>query len=383
MKKSQLMVGKAFVFSLLTIIAAAIIIFGYKGIQEARKNSEEVQIKLFVNSLQKSLEKQKIHQYGSIEQLTFSLSNKIDSVCFVYKSKIINELTNTELSSQINNYENFNLFFMPFEDYPPQKIYNFKLEENPLCIKNTNRKIKLELKSLGNITQISASNKEDKESDCISVAYNGDNKIDIVFLNYAYDKMDNFARDVNEYILNVFSKIEPFASNINKFNFYRIDKPVGDICTTKSFVLCNEFEVKKIASNCPNDYIFILVDRSKIADILKPVRSSAISNMAKINTADNKLVLMHEFGHIIADLADEYVDDNYYSQFNFNEEDYPNCDSTQCPEWSSLDNTGCFSGCSLSHYYRPTQTSIMKSLKSNFFGPVNEEEINKNIGVYE
>lgn len=382
MKKSQIILSKTLIFSLFTIITALILIFGYKGLQESMKNKEEVQIGLFVNNLDKSLEKIKINPYGSVEPLTLSLSNKIDSICFVDKFKPMNQFTNTQLSAQINNYENFNLFFMPFEDYSPKTITNFKLEESPLCIKNNYGRISLELKSLGNISQISASNKEDKESDCISVAYNGEDNIDIVFLNFEYNKVDTFARDVNDYILNVFSKIEPFTSDIEKFNFYRIDKPVGDICSIQSFVLCDEFNIKKIASNCPDDYIFILVDRSKIADIVKPVRSSAISNMAKINTADNKFVLMHEYGHIVAALADEYVDDKYYSQFNFNEEDYPNCDSTQCPEWSDVEEAGCFSGCSLSHYYRPTQNSIMKSLKSHFFGPINEKEIKKKLGKY-
>lgn len=363
-------------------MSAVIIIFGYRGIKESLENKEEVQIKLFVNSLKKSIESYKVYPFGSTGPLTFSLSNKIDSICFVDKSKTTNDLINAELSLQIKNYDNFNLFFMPLEKYSPKKIYDFNLEESPLCLKNSNGKIRLELKSLGNTTQISASNKEDKEAECIIVGYNKENNIDIVFLNYAYDDINDFARDVNDYIINTFSKIEPFAENIGLFNFYRIDAPVGDICTTKSFIVCNEFEVKKIASSCPNDYIFILVDRNKIVDIVNPVRSSAISNMAKINTADNKLVLMHEYGHIFAELADEYVDDDYYSQFNFNEEDYPNCDSIQCPEWADIEEVGCYSGCSLSKYYRATQTSIMKSLKSRFFGPVNEKEINQRLGAY-
>ncbi len=383
MKKAQVMIGKTFMFSLLTIFATAILIFGYKGLQVAGKNNEEIQLRLFVNSLEKNLEKQVVYSYGNTESLTFSVSGKIDTVCFVDKSKPINELTNTKLSSQIANYENFNIFFMPLEEYSPIKITNFRLGENPLCIKNTNGKLRLVLKSLGNITQLSASNKEDKEADCISIAYNGENKMDIVFLNYGYSKIDGFARDANDYILNVFSQIKPFSSHINKFNFYRIDKPMGEICSIKNFILCDEFAIKKAASSCPNDYIFILADRNKIEDIVKPVRSSAVSNMAKINTADNKFVLIHEYAHIIASLADEYVDDDYYGKFNFNEEDYPNCDSTECQEWSTVENTGCFGGCSLSHYYRPTQTSLMKNLKSHFFGPVNEKEIEKRLGVYE
>jgi hypothetical protein len=382
MKKAQLIISKTFIFMLLSIIAVAILFFGYQGIQEANKNSEVVQINLFINSLKKSIDQTKTYPYGSKETITLPLLSTINTVCFVDKSKTFNEFTNTQLSSQLSYYEGFNLFFMPLENNAPQRIYDFALEESPLCVKNVNRKVKLELKSLGNITQIAASDEEEKESDCISIAYNKDNNIDIVFLNYGYDDIDSFSRDVNEYIINVFSKIAPFDSNIDKFNFYRIDKQVGDICQIKGFIICDEFAIKKIASDCPNDYIFILVDRNKIADILNPVRSSAVSNMGKINTADNKFVLMHEYGHIFANLADEYVDDQYYSQFNFNEEDYPNCDSIPCPEWGTIGETGCFQGCSLSTYYRPTESSIMKSLKSRFYGPVNEKEIKNKLGAY-
>jgi len=382
MKKSQMFVSKTFIYILITIITAGILIFGYKGIQEARKNSEEVQMSLFLNSLKKSIEKQRVYPFGSTDQLTFSLPNKIRSVCFVDNPKNLNELTNSELSSQFGNYEDFNIFFMPFVEHIPQKLAGFKLEENPLCISNMDGKVKLQLKSLGNIVEISASNKTNTEADCVSVAYNGEDNIDIVFLNYGYSNINNFAGDVNDYIVNVFSTVEPFASQIDKFNFYRIDKPLGDVCSVKDFVLCNEYAVKILASDCPNDYIFVLVDRSKITDFVKPVRSSAISNMAKINTADNKFVLMHEYGHIIAELADEYVDDKYYAQFKFSQEDYPNCDSIPCSKWSGIEDVGCYKGCSLSQYFRPTQTSIMKSLKSSFFGPVNEKEINKYLGAY-
>jgi hypothetical protein len=127
----------------------------------------------------------------------------------------------------------------------------------------------------------------------------------------------------------------------------------------------------------------VLVDRSKIKDFIRPVRSSAISNIAKINTADRPYVLIHEFGHSFGDLADEYVDEAYYSQVDFNANHYANCDYTPCVSWKGMDNTSCYQGCSLRRYYRPTQESVMRSLDSSTFGPVNERELLKRLLFYE
>jgi hypothetical protein len=137
------------------------------------------------------------------------------------------------------------------------------------------------------------------------------------------------------------------------------------------------------ASNCPHDYIVLLVDRSKIEDFVLPVRSSTLGNLIKLNTADEPFVLVHEFGHAFGDLADEYVDENYYNQQNFHVEEYPNCDSTPCSKWTYLSDTSCWSGCSLGRYFRPTKDSVMRSLSSGTYGPVNEQELKKRLLYYD
>ena len=75
------------------------------------------------------------------------------------------------------------------------------------------------------------------------------------------------------------------------------------------------------------------MQKTVITDMIKPVRSSAIGNIAKINIADKPFVLVHEFGHSFGDLADEYVDEKYYSQVAFDVSDYANCDNAACSSW--------------------------------------------------
>ena len=156
----------------------------------------------------------------------------------------------------------------------------------------------------------------------------------------------------------------------------------GIECSIQSWISCDEYKAKQIASYCPNDYIFILAERNKMMDLLRPIRSSSISNMASINTADKTAVLMHEFGHSFGKLADEYVDESYYLSIGFDEEDYANCDKSPCPEWNGITD-GCYEGCSIGRYSRPTKTSIMRSLRSADFGIVSGNEIIKRLGAYE
>jgi hypothetical protein len=109
-----------------------------------------------------------------------------------------------------------------------------------------------------------------------------------------------------------------------------------------------------------------------------------MNNMASVNVADDRAILLHEFGHTFADLADEYVDNSFYTASSMQPEKYPNCDFKGCGKWSGTGGTGCYAGCMLSAYYRPTQASIMRApYRTTDFGPLNSEEIIRRIMLYE
>lgn len=385
MKKAQL-TAHPITQALFSLVALLILIFGAVQITKWTKTSKDIEIINLHSTLTNIIKKQTKLSYGSVDEKIIALPSEIETVCLVDKSKNISPLINCNLNDEINKYKNKNIFFEPFDKLTPIQISNFELnkDENPLCLKSISSTLKLSLTSKGKKTLISTFRGSEKTIDCVSLLYNShpNNSIDIVFLPFGYRRFDDFREDVNKNI-NTFLEIGPFNSSREKINFYRIDNLDQLDCQIGKWVSCDEYEVKKLASYCPNDYIIILVDRSKIKDLINPVRSSAVSNMEKINTADNKLVIIHEFGHLFGGLADEYVDEKYYKNINFNPNDYPNCDfPPECQGWKNINDTGCFEGCSLKKYSRPTKNSIMRSLSTEKFGPLNEKILINKLNVY-
>lgn len=371
--------GKIILYLLVVVIIGFFVFWISTEFRSTGERVEKKEMANFIASFDNILQKQ-IYKYDAVKEQSFALPADVELVCFVDKEKDVNPYVNNELNSYIEIYPDYNMFFFP-DNYDPEQIENMELEENPLCI-GSHGKISLSFTGKGSKTLVKAINNTDKELDCVTVLYNGDpqDKLDLIFLGNDYENLDDFSEDVSKYVNNLFLKTKPFDTNMDKINFYRIDQFRDLGCKITSYILCNEYKTKQLASNCPNDYIFILTDISKIKDFVMPIRSSAISNIAHINPADNELVLLHEFGHTFGRLADEYVDESYYK--NFNEDNYPNCDSAGCEEWSSLGD-GCFKGCSVSQFFRPTKESIMRNyFKSEEYGIVNEQIISERLNVY-
>jgi hypothetical protein len=135
--------------------------------------------------------------------------------------------------------------------------------------------------------------------------------------------MPQFQQDCQS-LVNVFSQAEPFASHINDFNFRAVmapseesgvDIPASHIwkrtilnshfytfyidryCTTRNY-----FSVKDVAANAPYDQIYILVNSDQYG-------GGGFYNFYSMSTAGNmssSSVIVHEFGHAFAGLADEY-----------------------------------------------------------------------------
>ena len=152
-----------------------------------------------------------------------------------------------------------------------------------------------------------------------------ESKVDIVILpeGYTAAEMSKFQQDCQN-LANVFAQAEPFASHINDFNFRAVLAPseesgvdipashtwvrtilnshfytfyIDRYCTTRNY-----FSVKDVAANAPYDQIYILVNSNQYG-------GGGFYNFYSMSTAGNMSssdVIVHEFGHAFAGLADEY-----------------------------------------------------------------------------
>ena len=378
-KKAQIQIN-IIVYIIVIVAVGLTLLLGTEGIQTLKKVENKAEIDSFIVTLDNSIKSQRVKGIGSADPISFSLPPEIKTVCFIDESEQFSIQSSIELTRSREIYEDRNLFFFPSDKFTPSSIKDIKLNDsdNPLCVETVNGKLDLQLTTLDDGTLIEASSLEDKTQDCTiipgSVVGDPDEKIDLVFLKYGYDDNALFASDVNDYVTNYLLQTEPFF-NSSKFNIWMIDNEEPD-CSITSYIFCNSLSVNTLASNCPHDYIFVLSN-----GLRSSIRSSAISNMAKLNTKDNRLVLLHEFGHSFGKLADEYTDRYYYDWFDA--KNYHNCDTSSCGSWSDLEGTDCIKGCSTNEFYRSIDTSIMRNYdSSDSYGLLNERLIEEKLREY-
>lgn len=381
-------IGNVFMYILVIVVAGVIIYFGFTGITNFIKSAKQGEMISFVNSLENSLKDNiasPAKREGSVEEETFFLPDDINSVCFVDETKGFNKLVSPRVNEDADIYQGNNIYIYMGNEVIPKNMEYLELSENnnPLCLKVIDGRLRLKLTSRKSKTELDTLELNKKEIGCTLAKGESDpdNKVDIVFLGYEYEDIEEFGSDVEGYIDDVFLTTEPFMSKQDMFTFYRIDDFEDVQCTIGSWIDCDDIKVRMLASNCPNDYIIVLAERSKIKDLFNPIRSSAIGEIQSVNTADNQNVVLHEFGHSFGGLADEYVDDDYYEEVGFTEGPYPNCDSSGCDKWKDI-TLGCHKGCSLGIYFRPTESSIMKNLNDKSFEVVNEKVMKEKLELY-
>ena len=161
----------------------------------------------------------------------------------------------------------------------------------------------------------------------IDLEINGppEKKVDILFLaeGYTLEEMDKFIDDARRSSDYIFSE-EPFKSNREEFNIRAVKSAGSDSGTDipgqgiwKNTVLNSSFytfgierymttpdyrSVCDVASNAHYDQLYILVNTDKYG-------GGGIYNFYSMSAADNaesRAVVIHEFGHAFAGLADEY-----------------------------------------------------------------------------
>jgi hypothetical protein len=161
--------------------------------------------------------------------------------------------------------------------------------------------------------------------DVISEKGPADKKVDIVILGDGYSRteMDKFRKDANR-MAGYLMKAEPFKSRANDFNIRAIETPAdpsgvskphhGVFRRTPLSVHYSSFDseryaltydnktIRDVASQVPYDLMVIMVNE-------RTYGGGGIYNLYTTVSADNKFaeyIMVHEMGHHIAGLADEY-----------------------------------------------------------------------------
>jgi hypothetical protein len=202
------------------------------------------------------------------------------------------------------------------------------------------------------------------EGECQVLVENvGNKKVNIVFFtnNVSQGKIDGYV----DYFLNS----EPFVNNKEKFNFYYAGEGNCEVIKNKA-VYCYSKQLLKKSAICPSDVIIVL------SDMPRQLRSSAYMNVVSLNVHHNKNVILHEFAHIFANLADEYVP----STIPWGSK---NCQSS-CEDFEEFGELeGCFVECSDTSHYRSSEASVMRVTSTSDYGKLNTMLINKDLENYE
>lgn len=169
------------------------------------------------------------------------------------------------------------------------------------------------------------------------VVYSGDHakKVDIVVLGEGYTEGDKekFRHDADRFASELL-KYEPFKSRAKQFNIRAVWSPSAQSGATmpgeniwkntalkssyytfdsERYIMVDDFQnVRDIASNVPYDYIYILANTKKYG-------GGGIYNFYGISAAGDPSfagkVYVHEFGHLLIGLGDEYVGTTGYDEF--------------------------------------------------------------------
>ncbi len=260
----------------------------------------------------------------------------------------------------------------------------------------------------------------------IPVHYTGEpsDKLDIVFLPEGYTKAerDKFTKDCERFANYIFT-YSPFDKLDNRINIWAVeafseesgtDIPADSIWKntllnssfytfdSERYLMTTDYQkVRDIAANAPYDQIYILVNTNKYG-------GGAIYNFYSMVAAHNKKarqIFIHEFGHGLAGLADEYYtsevaykdfypldvepwEPNITTLVNFKSK-WSDLVKSTTPIPTSVKNApinqiGAYEGAGYMEkgVYRSTPNSIMKAFTSDEFNEVSKNAIERVIKFY-
>jgi len=205
-------------------------------------------------------------------------------------------------------------------------------------------------------------------------------KLNLTFISSNYTDMEQFAFDVkrfSDYVLTV----EPFKKRSSQIVFNSLENNEDLGCTFFSGagggygLMCDNTKAQQIvASNTPFDKIIILHNQpDKFGGGAYP--KDIVSTVS--NAPSEEVALVHELGHQIGGLLDEYT--GLYPVTTENNTVYANCftgtpiENITEPFWIGTTLDEYKQGCNYPDWYRSSENSVMKSLDSHSYNEVSLE----------
>ncbi len=199
--------------------------------------------------------------------------------------------------------------------------------------------------------------------------------LNLVFVPSGFnDNLDLFEAKIREHWTTV-SQYEPFSTSVDSLNVWiaKVPHKSNSYCSFNSKITrlldCNSSKAVSQAKKC------VPADKNRHVIV---IHNSDVygGSGGRVATATNNIlsakIIVHELGHSIFKLADEYVDKTGFS-------DGPNCaqKSTNCSAWQDLIDAGlatCEEGCPENKRFT-SEKSVMRALSEPGFGHMNQRYI--------
>lgn len=208
--------------------------------------------------------------------------------------------------------------------------------------------------------------------------------LDIVFVGDKYTAADalRFQQDVDRVVAHLLT-YEPYASRSDQIHVHSVDNTTVDLgcvhdAITNRLITCNDSAVVSVVNDAgaPYDKIIVLVNDPNYG-------GSGGSIAVSYNGDSAPQVVVHEFGHSLGELLDEY--NLYSSNGSTDGGTYANCYAGTPPDttWNGLAApTDYAGGCKFPNWYRSSSCSIMLSLGCPYFNAVSQRLLNAKLDFF-
>jgi len=211
-----------------------------------------------------------------------------------------------------------------------------------------------------------------------------DGTLDVTFVgdNYTAADVALFSQDVDRAITHMLT-YEPYTSRTSQILFHSVDNTTVDLgcvhdATMDRLIVCNNATVVSVVNDAgaPYDKIIVLVNDPNYG-------GSGGAITVSYNGGYEPQVTVHEFGHTLGALLDEY---NLYSTNGTTDSlTYANCYAGTPPDttWTGVVASADYAvGCKYPNWYRSSPCSIMLTLSCPYYNLVSQQLLNQKIDVF-